>query len=769
MDAFLKKFFEGFEAPGAEFSFNASPARIYTFFQSLLRVDCDGVIQNRPFYVNQPMTPLGKMTARFGSTVSTLDGISKPYLTPEGVINLNAIGDVLKSTGGMTSNAWSLHMGVVKGWNWADNHVPLLVNMLRYTLIKHIQTVAGTLDATLGTYDDGHVTINSDGCFTEAYPEEAAWDGWPFAVPEGQAAIEAWTQFTRFETAEPQANDVCLDLRNLTPQESAFVLLMCTQWQRKSRLRLDFALPELAHAISYRASAEPAGFAGWLSGTYVAAQGPPAAPGPELAWSALKKYVNQNRLYDHFSTALYLVACSMYQFAPVTAEAHSWLDVDWDLSLPLFHSVRGRYTFLNEDEAAFISHRALNEWSYYSVNINRINLLALTFSQAYHTGFAVRNVRKSITGKLDDIYTTEGELLAPISMIPSAASEAVRAPVPLSGMSGVYMYTQYNLLDYDPNRTITLENDYTGEDDGYDLIEPEVTTRTEVTVRAGVDLNALLLGGPPAAGTRGGNNAAARGRGLGRGGRNGGRGNGSTSAEAEDGDENLTIDNFDPNDYFEVVEIEEPAGPTTLRVPWMTFPGYPTMLVPIDPFPDVNIFTLKGKIDGTTGDCTRWGFKTTAMRAWYVANLYRLCGYDLDFSSAQNLVGGEKFYAPNNVGFVWPILYEPNHQHDEIVINYQQQRMHHFITLPQIINNFFKNKTIEFSHRIIRRGTTTSAYGNWLDVVESSGVVQMFANMTVAYNTSAAVSRLRAYITRSEEGFRFVDNVQGGAIPPPTE
>nr|WIL96217.1 coat protein [Carrot-associated toti-like virus] len=781
MDAFVKKFFPEFDAPGAEFSFGNSPARLHTYFHTLLRVDADGTTQNRPFYVNQPMTPLGLMTAQFGSSVSSLDGISKPYLTPEGVINLNVIGDVLKSTGGMATNLWSQHMGMVKNWSWADNHVTLLVNMLRYVLIKRIQSETDTgLDAGLGEYDDGHITIDSDQWFGAAYPAAADWNGWPFT---GIDNIPTYARLT--DTAPGEASEA-LDLRNLSPRESAFVLLMCADWGRKSRLRLDFQLPALGNNFHYRAEAEAEGFAGWITGTRAEGQQAPAPPSWEDAWTALKKYVNQNRLYDHFSTALYVIACATYQFAPVTAESQAWLSINWHLSLPRFSSIRGRYTFLNEDEAAFISHRALNEWSYFSVDPKRINLLCLVFSQAYHTGMAVRNVRRAIHHKLDDIYSSDGEVMAPISMVSASAAEAVRSPVPLSGMSGVYMHTTVNIFEYDEDRRIDLAENDAGDDHGYDLTLPPTVTQTRVVRRAGTALNANLFVGDiaPTGGPNGGRGGNGRGRGArggrGRGGRDGGR-TASTSAVAaavgatpitgdDEGDEGEIpveiADDVNLDAYFEVVTEQVFEGATTLSVPWYTFPGFPTLLVPIDPMPGLNIFTLKGSIDESMLAVTRWGSKMNAANAWYVSNLYRQCGYDLRFSSAQGLVGGDRFYAPNNISFTWPVLYEPDHEHDEITINVQSQRQNHFIYLPSINNSFFKGKKIEFAHRILRRGTTPVVHGAWEDISETFGIVQMFKDMTVAYNTSSSVSRLKAYITRTEAGFQFAENVQAGVIPP---
>uniref|UniRef100_A0AAU6R540 Capsid protein n=1 Tax=Cynanchum associated totivirus TaxID=3161584 RepID=A0AAU6R540_9VIRU len=675
MDAFVKRFFPDFDAPGLSFS-EMGPGMVrHAYMQGNLKIFDQQVTRCRNLTFSQPMTMLGRVRADFNTSASSLDGIGKPYLTPEGMFNLQTIGDTLKNIGGMQSQIWSAHMGTVRAWPWADNHVSLIVNALRYILITKSVEASDVPLNDFPEYNDGHVRINRNQWWS-GYPDVSTWDlqTWP-----GGSDPDNYPVATRLTDSHPTHATNAIDLRGLTSVEARFMLLMLGTWGRRSRMRLDFSLPLLTENVYYRSEGEIPGLTGWFDVDEADVVIPPP-PNSSIAWAALMKYVAHNRVFDHFSTALHLVTSLMYQVLPVTAEGQVWLSFDWYLSLPSFSSVRGRYTFLNEDEPAFVSHRALGEWSYIGNKLEKIHLMAVLFIQAIQTGMAVRSTRYGLETNPEDLYNTYVDFYSPVNMTSAAAAEAIRGAVPLAGMSGVYVNLAEDFDSYQPDRQIKILNDSEAGLEGYDIV-PGV------------------------------------------------------------------------------------GGGLAIPAPWTVLPGVPTMLLPINPFPYNSIMSLKGVIAPDLGNLERRGFRVKAPQAWLIASVYRMAGYDIDVRYSGNSAGGRDYFAPNDVQMSWPVLFQPDEQGDDIILVKQHERDAHFIDLPIVTNNFFKGNKLEYEIRPVRRGMSLDYQNNREDIFESGGIMSMFSKITLAYTVTGTVQRLRSYITRSEQGFQFVDTVKGGVIP----
>ncbi|KAM7266308.1 hypothetical protein ACFE04_004205 [Oxalis oulophora] len=298
----------------------------------------------------QTMTPAGLTTSTFGSSDSSLDGISKYYVSPEGVLNLTLVEQTLKYNCGLRSTNF------IYGWNWADNHTTLLLNMLRYVLICRMTNNGAHAIAALHDFTSGGVTVSpaSSAFKINDYPDGTGWGmEWP---------CTNFPRYTKLDTECPSSEHPAIILLGLSPEQCRFVLLMTAKWERRSRLRLDFAVDKLAEEVLYRADTIVPSLDDWATPGEEAGAVMPEPVSWEQGWYALKVYVSHNRLYDHFSTVLYLVSGLSYQFWPTVAEAFSWLQINWNVSLPEFRSIRGRFTFFNGFEAFFASHRALSEW-----------------------------------------------------------------------------------------------------------------------------------------------------------------------------------------------------------------------------------------------------------------------------------------------------------------------------------------------------------------------------------------------------------------------
>ncbi|QFS21890.1 coat protein [Taro-associated totivirus L] len=745
MDSFVRRFFPDFHAPGAPFIFDDRP-RTFTFLGGILYVDDGHGKQNRPLTSSQAMTPLGLMRATVEGGASSIDGLTKNFVTPEGTVNITSLGDYLKTSAGLQTAMLSAHVGTMQHWSWADNHVALLVNMLRYTIIRRIQEAAVAPAGKLGIYDDGHVSIDLDQWWPKEYPEAAELNDWP-----GGDSDDNYPTYVRLNTSVPNSGHSAVDLRNLTQSEARFVLLMLGSWKRTTRYRLDFETERLTDHVLYRYERDVSKLDSWLTGEGQDKKDKPAMMSWNEAWGALRAYVTQNRLFDHFSVALYIISAATYQFYPSTAEGTYWLTMPWQLTMPRFTSIRGRYECLNEGEAALVSHRALSEWGYINGKLEKINLMALAYSQAYFTGIAVRCVRRGLEMDPQDLYNSEASFYSAINTVPAAAAEAVRFETPMAGMSGVYLSVPYRFEMHDDNRHVLTRNKEGEEVDGYDLrkggheeveMEMREVTLDELVGRSAEDIaqasNELEIHRATAA-----------------------------AKVAIDGKYPLT--EAEERAVRGKVLMKMKAKTKTrfldLHLPWLTFAGLPTLIMPLDPFPYNSPLTLKGRIDSNIGHLQRRGHKMSLHNAWLVANLYRLCGYDLLFRSEGEVAGAGNFFAPNNVHFTWPMLGEIDQQEDPVTCYGQEEREHHFAVLPTIYTKIFTGHHLDYALTINRKGVASSALYGRMDIAEYGGPVMIAKVATVSYNVPEGVARLRGYITRDDQGFRYVQPAQAGVMP----
>lgn len=153
------------------------------------------------------------------------------------------------------------------------------------------------------------------------------------------------------------------------------------------------------------------------------------------------------------------MVCAMaYQFLLPTAEGTYWLSLEWKASLPAFHPIRGRYVLLNEGESLKVKKGALSEWNFINNQIEKVNLMALIFSQAAHTGLAVKSTRRSLEDNPSDLYNKEGDFYSAINMFSAAASECAQSQAPVSGMSDVYLYCTEDFERHSTTRHVVTTN-----------------------------------------------------------------------------------------------------------------------------------------------------------------------------------------------------------------------------------------------------------------------------------------------------------------------
>nr|QIP68077.1 coat protein [Erysiphales associated totivirus 18] len=434
-----------------------------TLLRGNLAVEVAGVNGVRKMVMAQSMTYLGRSTAIMGSGSSDLEGVNKFCLTPEGNLNMTNILATVSKEAGLQPADQTLQLEQIKFWTWADNHVALLVNLLRFALLREMAENSGGvgLAGHLPKYNDGHVTVDRTKLLPAEYPVGGDMKWFTDFDSDYMPETRHTSKYLGHKC------DVSLDLRGLTEQEATIVLLCCGRWSRQSRYLLDFDTPKLTDALVYRSHKTKVEISAYDAELEEHLEHP-ALPDAKTIWRALHRYVCVNRLYSQYSTALALIAQITCQFLPATAEANVWLTYPRVIHLPMLKSMRGSLPFINADEPALVSQRALNEWAVFGVEAQRYNLLANILSQAVQTGVAVRALRFRNEDNPDDLYRTYDAVNNPPIMYGALCSEALRCPVPLAGMMNVFVELELpdERSSVDMNIPVTMA---TPRETGYDI------------------------------------------------------------------------------------------------------------------------------------------------------------------------------------------------------------------------------------------------------------------------------------------------------------
>lgn len=744
----MKRFFPEHECPGAKIIMDRN-MNFCTYNGGYLKLYDQQVTSTREMRQVQKMTASGIMSAKFTPPSTLLDGISRKCVTPEGALNLTVITDQLKSVSGMATAQFTQMAGKLQKQRWTDNHVSLLVNLLRFAMLLKIQSSNNdTLNGKLGIYRDGHVSIDMDQWWPAGYTEEATFNTWPCGDdPENVPDI------TRVTDLVPNDDHDMVDLRGLTYTEASIVLMMLGKWSRRSRARLDYDLPMLTDQVGYRCGEDLSPLVNWVKGSEGGLM--PAVPKWTQVWAALKAYVTQNRLMDQFSAALYITTLTAYQFVPATAESCVWLQFKWQINMPSFASLRGRLEMFNDDEAVLLSHRAINEWAYIENKIEKMNIMCLLVAQALQTGCAVRAMRRAFEVDPSDLFNSEATFYTAANFASAAVAEATRCEFPMAGMPGIYLNLGVRFDSPHDYEVLTRNEDEEGLD-GYVTIEKTVGVPTETVVEM---TEADFEGAEQQAAAR---KEIELHRKI-----------GELKLEA-----GVSNDDLSPIEKAAIRHVAlrtvTQNNLTALRaiiVEWIPMAGVPVLLMPLDCFPYPTPLSGAGVLKPELGTVTRQGFRVRPNIAWLAAHFYRLCGYDIDFRSGAELTSPMHYFSPNDANFVWPVLPASDSQDETFLINKQRSRERQFMSLPPITGSFFNKQILEFTFILTRRGVSRTYLEKQRDIADYGGSFNAVREMTVNVNNSETIKRFQGHITRDESGFRFVAPVQGGVIPnaPPKE
>ncbi|XP_074280012.1 uncharacterized protein LOC141605219 [Silene latifolia] len=685
MDSFTRNFSNNHRTLKVPFVLDANQ-RVWCYAEHHLNVKVDDTLCSVPKKIRQPMTPLGLMSLQLEGMDSVYGGVNKTYLTPEGQISIPAVSDTLKWSSGKSPAEVSYHIGAIQSCRWEDNHVSLLFNMLRYVFLQRFREARGNLDGQMGIFTEEALAIDMDQWWPAGYPATAAFTSWPTqptVTGQGQEAGHNGVRVQRLLDAFPSDNVAALDLHNLSQKEEMFVLIMLNAWRRTSRYRLDAELPLLTEHVIYRGHDVTECYNSWALGTAVT----PFLPlDSAAAWHAMSRYVSQNRLFDHFSAALYLVTALTYQYVPDVAEATAWLPLQWLAVLPEFFSIRGRFTFFTTGEGAFINQRPFDEWKYIGGHVEKINLMALTFAQAFSMGIAIRGMRQCFELEPDDVHQTDMDFWNAEKFASAAVAEFTRIDVPLSGMGGVYITCGENLDHIDSSRevlTMNLVTEDVPQTHHYgmrrvsvqrterrrvaaDQVPPNYPGRTKLLATLNITRKMAEL------------------------------------ALTHDKDWVLSDEQRAAlEDTVYIDEVTTAAGEyRTVMVPMLPPPGFPVFLTPTQPLPYPTPYDMAGVLNKETGDFEAKGNSLKLCEAWRVVSFLDSIGYDTQYKVYGCVIGAKKFLKGRHSEQMWPIYYLPEDGDLPVVLKTQTARSDCSIVIPSFVNKYFTSHSVTYKYHV---------------------------------------------------------------------
>jgi hypothetical protein len=672
MDSFLKTFYPQLQAPGVEAANNNGVFHLST--RMLANLTMGGFPYSRSFTMTQGMSWLGNVQASQSGVMTSLDGMSKTFLTPEGTINMQALASQIKTQCGLQTAVYSTHMANAERWDYSDNHVALLTNMLRWVLLKHLERANGDrgLLGTLPLYADGHVKIDRNALLPSHYPEAAGHElSWPGGVDPGM-----YPNVARLVAFCPTDDSPAIDLRGFNEAEACFVLAMLGPWHRTTRYMLDFETPALAESVQYRRGTDARLAESWLSSADGAEVVVPAAPTVADAWSALTKYITVNRLYDQWAVAVQLVSQTMCQMLPESAEGQAWLALPREVVIPHFASLRGRYPLFNEGDAALLSHRAMREWAFLGSRVERLFLYGMCLTQAYQTGASVRAVRQYNEEHPTDITSTAHWTLSTDTHFAAYVSEATRSAAPLNMMTDAYVTT--------PN-----------------INNGRLSTAVDIPV----------------------------------------------DVTAADGYNITTVD-----------------GKSVLRVQSAPQPGVPNLLLPLDPYNVSTPYTLAANIDIPVDQKGRTGCMLSPYKAWELAWVARVCGFDVLLRKSTETVGPRRFFASNETSWTNCLQFADFEENEQVRVVGIERRQHVFIEFPPIHTKRYQ-QAIQFVMQPIDLTIKADPSARGKRIADFGTYTGSAAATDIRINVPEGISKLRGSILRERQDFHYVDSAQAGVIP----
>ncbi|KAG2734505.1 hypothetical protein G9P44_002511 [Scheffersomyces stipitis] len=396
------------------------------FLEILLRAICSNSIQSKTFEAVQSFTWLGPVKSKFATSESSYDGLSKLFLTIDSGLCLDNIKQQAKILTGLQTSTIDDHFDEFSSTNWYDNHVSLLINILRLYLLLDLAEKKGLQTGRFPPLNNKTYEVDVNNILR--FPDTPIKFSWP-----GGCKKKGYPKFEYADDFFPTSSSPYVDLRALDIDEARIVLFMTGEWKAQTNFKVDFDSSMLCNEIFYRYR-KPIN----ELDLFYSNSDDFRMPKSHVVLSALRKYVVSNCLYYQFHVASDLISQLMLTIFPENVEGMTWLQHTAEINLPLFGSIRGRYPFLCQGENAISRPDHIKEWALFVANPYLLFSRSLVLATCFNIGLAVRDfkVRNGLASK----EAIESFFLEPDSFYASAISLATGSEFPKNEMTNACLF-----------------------------------------------------------------------------------------------------------------------------------------------------------------------------------------------------------------------------------------------------------------------------------------------------------------------------------------
>lgn len=310
------------------------------------------------------LSPFGILKSDVVHDPPNFDGINARFFNDYGEIDERAIAETLRLKGTYRPNVVADIAPTIAASN-SENHVSVLVNLLRFSVIKRSDPKDYKFTNDDLFYDDGHLAVSYKNFLKREFTED-----FEFSFKE-EIMIE------RFSESSVIGDDFfCPNIENLSGREFNIFLTMLGTIKCDYPMRLAFSTPRLVDRLTLPFASKHASY-------YEVIEDFTANEVDQI----MRKYIFANRVEAAFDLAYLIVTQAMFAPLPRAIEANGWVSPVNTIKLPKVGSIRGLLPELTGGQPLSRNPQKVLTWMNYKQAPGRIAIHAIAVCEAFYTGF----------------------------------------------------------------------------------------------------------------------------------------------------------------------------------------------------------------------------------------------------------------------------------------------------------------------------------------------------------------------------------------------
>nr|UHS72517.1 MAG: capsid protein [Totiviridae sp.] len=310
------------------------------------------------------LSPFGVLNAEVVRDPPNYDGINARFFNDYGEIDERAIAETLRLKGIYRVNVIADIAPAIAA-SLSENHVAVLVNMLRLIIIKRSDENEFKFKNDDLFYDDGHLAISYRNFLKRDFNEKL------------ELTFRDDVLVDRFDENSIISDDFfCPNIENLSHKEYSIFMMMLNAIKCDYPLRLAFSSPRLVNKLTLPTVSKHGTYYDYVENFSAG----------ELE-QIMRKYIFANRLEASFDLAYLTVATAMYAPLPRAIEANGWVSPVNSIKLPAVGSIRGLLPEMTSGQPLSRNPQRNLTWMNYKLSPGRIAIHAIAVCEAIYTGF----------------------------------------------------------------------------------------------------------------------------------------------------------------------------------------------------------------------------------------------------------------------------------------------------------------------------------------------------------------------------------------------